>query len=94
MDSMNVLANEIYNRLDKTDLYVLSLVRNNKAITMEELSTETSKHRNTLSKVIQGLYKCCLINIKQISCENNRIYYEITKFGESTLNKKINSGRN
>lgn len=93
MDSVNVLANEIYNRLDKTDLFILGLIKSKKAMTVEELSAETSKHRHTLSKVVKGLYKCCLINTKQISCENNKIYYEITKFGESMLNKK-NSGRN
>lgn len=87
MSSNNILAEEIMKRINRADLEYLDILKDEN-VTVDDLVDKTKNHRNTVSKVINGLYKACLISYIQKSEENNKKFYTITKFGLSILKNK------
>ncbi|WP_330112461.1 hypothetical protein VSU16_14835 (plasmid) [Cetobacterium somerae] len=83
----NILAEEILKRVTKKDLKYLELLGNN-IFTVDDLVEITKNHRNTVNKIINGLYKSCLVNCTQSNEEKNKKFYSVTKFGLSILKNK------
>lgn len=87
MSGDNKLAEEILKRISKIDLEYLELLEED-TLTVDDLVDKTKNHRNTVNKVVNGLYKSCLVNCIQKSEENNKKFYSVTKFGSSILKNK------
>lgn len=80
----NKLATEIYRRTNRIDFKYLEVLKDN-TLTIEDLIQKTGNSRNTVMKIIDGLYKCCLVNSIQKSDENNKKFYNLTDFGLTLL---------
>ncbi|MGL5022287.1 MULTISPECIES: hypothetical protein [Bacteria] len=87
MSGDNILAEEILKRITKKDLKYLEVLGNN-IFTVDDLVEITKNHRNTVNKIINGLYKSCLVNCVQSNEEKNKKFYSVTKFGLSILKNK------